>query len=61
VTTRPAPRPTFVLRLRAAPGIDAIKALRALRKTALRRDGLRCLEVREEPAPLAADETNEKK
>jgi hypothetical protein len=58
--TTVAERPTYVLRLRAAPGIDAIKTLRALLKTALRRDGLQCLEIREEPTPPAADETTEK-
>jgi hypothetical protein len=41
-------RPTFVLRLRAVPGRDPIKGLRALLKLALRRFGLQCLDSREE-------------
>jgi hypothetical protein len=57
----PGPRPTFVIRLRAAPGIDAIKALRSTLKTALRRDQLECLEAREEKPAPPADEPNEKK
>jgi len=36
-------RPTFTLTFRAEPGIDAIKAVRALLKSALRRYGMRCL------------------
>jgi hypothetical protein len=47
-------RPTFVLRLRAAPGIDAVRNLRALLKIALRQLGLRCLEAYEEKPPLGA-------
>jgi hypothetical protein len=38
----------FLIRLRAKPGIDAIKAIRAFLKTALRRFGLICIEAREE-------------
>ena len=41
-------RPTFVVRGRAKPGVDAIRALRAWLKTGLRMFGLRCVEVREE-------------
>lgn len=50
MTKRPRPphRPIFVLRLRAAPGRDPIRALRALLKFAWRRLGLRAVEVREE-------------
>ena len=40
-------RPAFVLLLRAEPGVDGIKALRSLLKTALRRFGLRAIEARE--------------
>jgi hypothetical protein len=40
-------RRAFVLLLQAEPGVDAIKALRALLKTALRRYGLRALDVRQ--------------
>jgi hypothetical protein len=43
--------PTYVLRLRAAPGHDPIRSLRALLKFAWRRLGLRALEVREERDP----------
>jgi hypothetical protein len=35
------------LHLRAEPGVDAIRSLRALLKVALRRFGLRAVEVRE--------------
>jgi hypothetical protein len=41
-------RPTFVLRLRALPGRDAIRELRMALKTLIRRHGLRCIEVTEE-------------
>jgi hypothetical protein len=40
--------PTFLLRLRAAPGRDPVHALRALLKFAWRRLGLRAISVREE-------------
>ncbi len=42
------PRPVFVLRLTPLPGVDAIRALRAVLKTLLRHYGMRCLSVREE-------------
>jgi hypothetical protein len=38
----------FVMQLTALPNVDAIRALRALLKTALRRFGLRCVSVRED-------------
>jgi hypothetical protein len=38
-------RPTFVVRLRPEPHVDAIKALRALLKVALRRFGLRAVTI----------------
>jgi hypothetical protein len=41
-----AARPTYVLTLRAAPGYDDIRSLRALLKIAGRRYGLRALSVR---------------
>jgi hypothetical protein len=41
-------RPIFVLRLRPEPGANAIHALRALLKVALRRFRLRCISCREE-------------
>jgi hypothetical protein len=41
-------RPTYVVRLRAAPGRDSIRVLRAALKYLLRRHGLRCLSAREE-------------
>jgi hypothetical protein len=44
-------RPTFTLRLEALPDVDAIKALRALLKVALRRYGLRCTGISEESTP----------
>ena len=48
-------RPTeiFVLKLRAAPGIDPIRALRGALKVLGRRFGLRAVEVREESEPPA--------
>ena len=39
---------TFLLRFRAKPGIDALKAVRAFLKTALRRFGLVCIEAKVE-------------
>jgi len=44
-------QPTFIVTLRARPGVNAIHALRALLKTALRRFGFQCLSVHEEPSP----------
>jgi hypothetical protein len=41
-------QPIFIIRLRAEPCVDAIKALRAFLKTALRRFGLRALTVDKE-------------
>jgi hypothetical protein len=41
-------RPVFVVRFRPLPGIDAIRALRATLKSALRQHGLRCIDAREE-------------
>jgi hypothetical protein len=46
MSTHP-PRPVFVLRLRPEPRIDAIRALRALLKVALRRFGLRVIHAEE--------------
>jgi hypothetical protein len=45
---RSEPPRIFVLRSRALPGIDAIKALRAALKHLLRRHGLRCESAHEE-------------
>jgi hypothetical protein len=46
-TTIPKPtaeeRPTYVLQLRPEPGVDPVRALRAVLKVALRRYGLRCV------------------
>jgi len=41
-------RPIFVVRLTPLPGVDGIKALRAVLKILLRRFGLRALSVRED-------------
>lgn len=41
----------FMVTLRAAPQVDGIRAIRWLLKTALRRFGLRCVDVQEAPAP----------
>jgi hypothetical protein len=40
-------RPTFVLVLRPLPGVDGIRALRAVLKLLLRRFGLRVVSLRE--------------
>jgi hypothetical protein len=45
---RSCDRPTYALRLRAEPGVNAIHALRAVLKNMLRRYGLRCLSAYEE-------------
>jgi hypothetical protein len=43
------PTPTFVLKVQPLPGVDPIKALRWLLKSALRQHGLiRCVLAREE-------------
>jgi hypothetical protein len=41
-------RPTYVVRLRPQPRVDAIRALRVALKILLRRFGLRAVEVKEE-------------
>jgi hypothetical protein len=41
-------RPTFVLQLRPNPGIEPVRALRAVLKHLLRRHGFLCLSVHEE-------------
>jgi hypothetical protein len=46
VKTRTTAR-AFVLTLRAEPGVDGIRAFRALLKIALRRFGLRVVDARE--------------
>jgi hypothetical protein len=46
--TEPA-RPTFVIKLQASAGVDAVWALRAVLKALLRRHGMRAVSVREEP------------
>jgi hypothetical protein len=40
--------PVFIVKLRALPGVDAVRALRAALKTLLRRYGLKCESVEEE-------------
>jgi hypothetical protein len=47
---------TFVLRLRAAPGRDAIHSLRRLLKYALRQCGLRAISVTEASVSVEQDE-----
>jgi hypothetical protein len=37
--------PVFLVRLRALPGVDAVRALRAALKVLLRRYGLQCVSV----------------
>jgi hypothetical protein len=45
-----APSPVFVIKLRARPGDDGIRSLRAILKTLLRRHRLVCVDAREERA-----------
>jgi hypothetical protein len=52
-------RRAFVVHLRAEPGVDGIRALRALLKMALRRFGLRAVDVRE-CAPHAYNDDDER-
>jgi len=40
-------RPAFIVTLVAQPGVDGIRSLRAVLKSALRRFGLRAIDVRE--------------
>jgi hypothetical protein len=44
---RPETRSTFVLTLRAAPGVDSIRALRWVLKRLLRQHHFRAIDVRE--------------
>jgi hypothetical protein len=41
-------RPVFLLKFRAEPRVDGVRALRALLKTSLRRFGLRCISATED-------------
>ena len=41
----------FIITLVPVPGVDGIRALRAVLKTALRRHGLRAIDAREEMTP----------
>lgn len=45
-----ATEPIYVLRLRAIPGRDGVRGLKAILKLALRRYGLRAISAREENA-----------
>jgi hypothetical protein len=53
-------RPIYLLRLRAAPGRDPVRALRALLKIAWRRLGLRALAVSEERDPVVGKDGGER-
>ena len=44
MTTR-QPRPVYTVRLRALPGVDAVRALRAALKVLLRRFGLQAVGI----------------
>jgi hypothetical protein len=50
---------TFVLKLRALPGVDAIKALRHALKRLLRSYGLKCVDLREECDQQPQDQAND--
>jgi hypothetical protein len=54
-TLRPV-QPIFVIKLRARPGADGIRALRAILKVLLRRHRLVCIDAREEPSPRRLDQ-----
>jgi hypothetical protein len=47
---------TFVLKIEALPGVDAIRALRWLLKSLLRRHGFRCVDLREESTPSTKED-----
>jgi hypothetical protein len=49
-TGRLSDRPVFAIRLRAAAGVDAVKALRTLLKHLKRADDFTAIEIREEGA-----------
>jgi hypothetical protein len=48
----------FVVTLRPLPNVDAVKALRWVLKSALRKHGLRCTDVRVEHSPIKGGELN---
>ena len=50
--------PVFLVRLRALPGVDAIRALRAALKVLLRRFGLQCVSVEEEAEQTGGQHNN---
>jgi len=50
VDNRKASEAVYVLKLRARPGDDGIRNLRALLKVALRRFDLRCVSITQEAA-----------
>jgi len=52
-------RPVFALRVRAEPGVDAIRSLRAWLKRGLRSYGLRCVDVRQERGTETEEPTDE--
>ena len=49
-------RPIYLLELRPEPGVDPIRALRALLKASLRRYGLRCIAAHESEDKRSCDE-----
>jgi hypothetical protein len=55
---KPIGGPTFVVTLRAAPGTDAIRALRWALKLLLRKFGLRCVSIEELTTKEIAHETH---
>ena len=50
-----ADRPVFVIKLRPEPGVDAVRALRALLKSSLRHFGLRCVSLAAEQTPMSSN------
>ena len=48
-------RPTYIIRLRAKPRVDAVRALRGALKILGRRFGLQAIEVREDQTTRGAD------
>jgi hypothetical protein len=57
---RRLPAPIFVIKLRARPGADGIRSLRAILKALLRRHRLVCVDAREEPSPRRLDQQRQR-
>jgi hypothetical protein len=49
-----AERPTYVVRLQAQAGVDAVRGLRWILKVSLRQFGLKCIDIHVEDEPPAS-------